>query len=171
MSGPSDTPNEEPERDGQDDELGDAQGRPDLDYDAEFERLVAGFGPTPAFEDRPRERPAEQPDGDERLRRLFRPVQPPGDEVAPDADAVAPDDHFVPPPAPPLPRPEPRRLAAWTALFGAPIAGLVLLVLSVAVPSIVQIGLFVAFVWGFVFLVATMNSGGHRDGWDDGARL
>ena len=140
----------------------------DLDFDAEFSRLVADWGPTPGFEDE-QKKAEEKPRSDEGLRRLLRQAWP--DEDPEPAAPVDHEEHFEPPPPPPLPRPEPRRLAAWIALFGAPILGLILLVSPLPLPSYVRYLLFGAFVGGFGYLVATMGDGRGRDGWDDGARL
>jgi hypothetical protein len=143
---------------------------PELDFDAEFSRLVADWGPTPDVEEvRKDARPAaERPAEDDGLRRLLRQAWPEEPErEQPETDDEA---HFEPPPPPPIPRPEPRRLAAWVALLGAPVLGLVLVISPIVLPSWVGFGLFVAFVGGFGYLVATMGAG-RGDGWDDGARL
>ena len=165
----------------------DPRDRHDLDFDAEFERLIADWGPTPdelaapdeadgadgadeadaeASEtpDEPSTAPAAPAESDS-LRNLFRGAWPDEGETEPEDSA----EHFVPPPAPPIPRPEPRRAVAWAGLACAPLVGLVLLVLG-ALPSWASFLLFCWFVGGFAYLVATMNSGG-RDGWDDGARI
>ena len=153
-----------PDRDPDDESSASSPEEPDLDFDAEFSRLVADWGPTPDLEEPEPPAPARS---DDSLQRLLRQAWP-DDEPAP---VTRPDDegHFEPPPPPPIPHPEPRRLAAWVALFGAPIVGLVLLVSPLPLPSYVGYALFAAFVGGFGYLVWTM--GGPRDGWDDGARL
>ncbi len=79
------------------------------------------------------------------------------------------EGHFVPPPAPPLPSVEPRRRAAWLALFGAPLVMLVVIVFGVGLPGWVVAGLALAFIGGFVYLVATMGASGGPDWPDDGA--
>jgi hypothetical protein len=79
------------------------------------------------------------------------------------------EGHFVPPPPPPLPAVEPRRRAAWAALFGAPLVMLVVIVAGVGVPGWVVVGLALAFIGGFVYLVATMGSPGGPRWPDDGA--
>jgi hypothetical protein len=68
---------------------------------------------------------------------------------------------------------EPRRRLAWTGLLGAPVVGLLLLVLHVVVPSWVSSMLVCAFVGGFCYLVATMGQQPTRGDWpgDDGAVL
>jgi hypothetical protein len=82
------------------------------------------------------------------------------------------EGHFIPPPPPPLPSVEPRRRAAWMALFGAPLLMLVVIVAGVGLPGWVVVGLALAFIGGFVYLVATMGGSGRSGGpgWpDDGA--
>lgn len=147
-----------------------------LDVDAEFDRMVADWGPTPTF-DEPAPEAAEaaevadpEPErgSDESLRHLLKQAWP---EDPPSRPRPDDEGHFVPPPPPPIPRPEPRRLLAWVAMFGAPMVGLVLLVSGAPLPSYVGYGLFAAFVGGFGYLVATMGRRGDQDGWDDGARL
>ena len=147
----------------------DADNPTGLDFDAEFSRLVADWGPTPSFDEPapPDESRVEPVRSDDSLKRLLRQAWP---DEEPVREPVEPEDHFEPPPPPPLPRPEPRRLAAWVALFGAPILGLVLLVSPLPLPSYVGYALFGAFVGGFGYLVWTMGSG-RGEGWDDGARL
>ena len=145
-----------------------APGEPELDFDAEFSRLIADWGPTPDVEEVAREaRPSTPPSSDDSLKKLLRQAWP-DDEPA----RLTPEDegHFQPPPPPPIPRPEPRRLVAWIALFGAPILGLVLLVTPLALPPEIGYLLFASFVGGFGYLVWTMGGRGN-DGWDDGARL
>jgi len=109
--------------------------------------------------------------GDDGLRRLFTPAwtPEPSAELEPEDDT---EEHFVPPPPPPLPTLEPRRKAAWTALIGTPVVALVLLVAGVTLPEWMAVGLVLAFVGGFGYLVATMGSS-PPDDWsgDDGARL
>jgi hypothetical protein len=143
---------------------------PELDFEAEFSRLIADWGPTPDVEEvRKEARPSPPPaSSDDSLKRLLRQAWPDEQPTRPAAEDEA---HFEPPPPPPIPRPEPRRLAAWIALFGAPILGLLLLVSPLAMPSYVGYGLFVSFVGGFGYLVWTMGAGRGHDGWDDGARL
>jgi hypothetical protein len=165
----------------------------DLDFDAEFRRIVADWTP-PEAQDPSSEAtdpPVEPPDlsgeaqdpsvepvepsvepvepsvepVDANLRNLFRQAWADADEPPP----PDPDEHFVPPPAPPIPRPEPRRLLAWSGMLLAPMLALLLLVLG-SLPTYASFLLFSWFVGGFGYLVATMKDGG-RDGWDDGARV
>jgi hypothetical protein len=76
--------------------------------------------------------------------------------------------HFVPPEPPPLPRATPARRLAWLGLFVPPVLMLVAVVLGWTFPAWVAVGLVMAFVGGFNFLVATMPRD-RDDGWDDGA--
>ena len=80
------------------------------------------------------------------------------------------DEAFVPPPPPPLPRVAPKRLVAWTGVFGSPTVLLTALLLGVSLPAWLGYLLVAAFVGGFVYLVAMMPRG-PRDPFDDGARL
>jgi hypothetical protein len=159
-----------PDRDPDDQDAGRADDEPELDFDAEFSRLIADWGPTPDVEEvRKEARPPAGPSAgpsDDSLRRLLRPAWP--DEPAP---AQRDDEHFEPPAPPPIARPEPRRLIAWVALVGAPILGLVLLVSPLTLPPYIGYLLFASFVGGFGYLVWTMGAGRGQDGWDDGARL
>lgn len=104
------------------------------------------------------------------------PPEPPTDPelVVPSTPPVHEQHHdeerFVPPTPPPLPWVEPRRRAAWAGLFGAPVVLLVLTVLGQSLPRLLAYAMVIAFVGGFVYLVATMPTG-PRDPGDDGARI
>jgi hypothetical protein len=161
-----------------------------LDVDAAFAEIIAQWEPDEAStwpgpgEDRPDDdaldtdtrsdtgpdavRPGEG--GDDGLRRLFTPAWTP--EPSAELEPEAEEEHFVPPPPPPLPTLEPRRKAAWTALVGTPVIALALLVAGVTLPEWMAVGLVLAFVGGFGYLVATMGAS-TPDDWsgDDGARL
>ena len=78
------------------------------------------------------------------------------------------EEHFVPPEPPPVPRGTPARRLAWCGLFGAPLLMLTAVVFGWLYPAWLIFGLVVAFIGGFVFLVATMPRDGGDD-WDDGA--
>ena len=78
------------------------------------------------------------------------------------------EEHFVPPEPPPVPRGTPARRLAWCGLFGAPLVMLAAVVFGLQYPAWFIFGLVVAFIGGFVFLVATMPRDGGDD-WDDGA--
>jgi len=153
---------------------------PGLDVDAAFADIVAHWDSTPADDvtgepsgtDSPESAGAEPPAADpqESLGRLFTPAwrQEPEPSPAPWDD----EEHFVPPPPPPVPRPAPGRLLAWAGLLGTPAVALLLVVLHAAVPRWATLGLVLAFVGGFGYLVATMTTE-PPDHWsgDDGARL
>ncbi len=155
-----------------------------LDIDAAFDQIVANW--TPSVVEEPEERgrletpgrteddpPAveeadeggrlETPDPD-RLRNLFRPAWDAPDDIDP-------DEHFIPPPPPPLPPLDPRRKWAWLGMFGSPTLMLLSIIFAVALPGWVMFVLAAAFVGGFVYLVATMDDGRGREGYDDGARV
>ena len=151
---------------------------PGLDVDAAFAEIVAHWGPPS---------PEAQDDVAEPVRAPEPPAARPTPTPTPTPAAAAEtgwDDalnsraswedegHFVPPVPPPLPTVEPRRRAAWIALLGAPVVGLLLVLLQVALPSWVSSFLVCAFVGGFCYLVATMGQSARGD-WpgDDGAVL
>lgn len=140
---------------------------PGLDIDAAFADIVAHWEPSPpAPDDEPPEALAERAV-------LPEPVFPQHEQrSATPAPGDDDEDHFVPPPPPPLPKVEPRRKLAWIGLFGAPVLGLLLLVLGLVVPGWLEVGLVAAFVGDFGYLVATMRSS-PPDPWsgDDGAVL
>ena len=140
-------------------------GEPEIDFDAEFSRLIADWGPTPDVDEVRKE---SRPSSDDSLARLLRQAWP---DEQPARQVPEDEGHFSPPPPPPIERPEPRRLVAWIALFGAPILGLVLLISPLALPPELGYLLFVSFVGGFGYLVWTMGGRGNDGGWDDGARL
>ena len=84
------------------------------------------------------------------------------------------DERYVPPPPPPLPRTTPARFLAWVGVLGAPVAVIVLIVVTQVIgrsfSSWVIGSLVAAFLAGFVYLLITMPSE-PRDPWDDGARV
>lgn len=145
---------------------------PGLDIDAAFAEIVAHWEPSP---------PSTDDDGpDPTAERVViwdpfpapevRPRGTTGPEGQPQPEDE--EEHFIPPPPPPLPKVDPRRRLAWMGLFGAPLLGLLLLVLGIVAPGWVEVGLVAAFVGGFGYLVATMGSS-PPDPWsgDDGAVL
>ena len=95
-----------------------------------------------------------------------RDVQP---EPEPRDDVV--EEHYVPPAPPPLPRLDPRRKLAWFGLVGCPLVLLVGAVLGLTYPGWVALLTALAFIGGFVYLVATMPRRHNDDdyGGDDGA--
>jgi hypothetical protein len=124
--------------------------------DADFQRIVEGFGEAPQF-------PEQLPEA------------PPRPEV-PAELADSPwleEEHFVPEPPPPVPRPKGPRAVAWLGLVGIPLLGALALIVHLPVPAPIPFLLLVGFVASFGFLVATMSSQDDVDPWDgdDGAVL
>jgi hypothetical protein len=78
------------------------------------------------------------------------------------------DDHFVPPPPPPLPKGPPARRLAWLGVLVPPIVMVLAVLVRWPFPTWASFLLVVAFLGGFVFLVATMPREPREDG-DDGA--
>ncbi len=151
---------------------------PGLDVDAAFAEIVANWGPeTP---DVPEEAagatlaPEPAPRAPVPPAAVVDPVPPldPGGDTLNTRATWEDEGHFVPPAPPPLPAVEPRRRTAWVALVGAPVVGLLLVLLQLSIPSWVGSFLACAFVGGFCYLVATMGQPS-REGWsgDDGAVL
>lgn len=92
-------------------------------------------------------------------------------EVPSTDDADAEDDlHRFVAPDPPLPTMEPRRWLAWLAVLGAPVAFVLSAFFNVTLSGLVATALTLAFVGGFLWLVASMPRE-PGDPWDDGARV
>jgi hypothetical protein len=169
---------------------GEHEDRPEIDVDALFAAIVADFarpaprggGPWPASEDLDDEPPADggasgpaPGDGGEApARRIVLPSGPP---PAPDRDVVEgvvddeddeDDDGFVPPEPGPFPRGDRLSRAAWTAVIGGPLFLLVAALTWRTLPSVLLLLALVAFVGGFVTLVARMPAEPPDDP-DDGA--
>jgi hypothetical protein len=85
--------------------------------------------------------------------------------------AEASGDHFVPPPPPPLPATDAITRFAWAAIVGGPLFFFLTALLRFRVASWLAVLAVVAFVGGFVTLVARMKDRGPDDGTgpDDGA--
>jgi hypothetical protein len=116
----------------------------------------------------------DRPDVDG-LTELTTPLEPPAADPEPDEGAVAEpfrieldDETFTPPPLPPPPVISPERRVAWVGLVASPILLVLIQVLDYSLPGIISIGLVVAFIASFGYLVATMTP---RDPDDDGARV
>ncbi len=120
------------------------------DLDLAFEQIVAGFDRT-------------DDDGTA--------VAWPAAEQAPPAAPSVPvtdDDHFVPPTPEPLPELEPITKLAWTGLLGGPLI-MLLSVFGIALPQEIVIFGVIAFVAGFVTLVARLRDRPEDADPDDGA--
>jgi hypothetical protein len=147
----------------------------DLDEDAIWAEIVAGFDTAPEGDEVPwpdqeniAERPAPPREGDDRTGRLprARVIRPSDDapEFPPDADD---EGHYIPPPPPPLPSADPLTKGAWIALIGGPVYLLVTVILDWEVPGWAAFLAVAAFIGGFVTLVLRMGDE-PRDP-DDGA--
>lgn len=120
------------------------------DLDLAFEQIVAGFDRT----------------GDDGTTVAW-PAAEQAPPAAPSA-AVTDDGHFVPPTPEPLPELEPITKLAWTGLLGGPLIMLVS-VFGIALPQEVVIFGVIAFVAGFVTLVARLRDRPEDADPDDGA--
>ena len=88
----------------------------------------------------------------------------------PPASGGAEEERYVPPPPPPLPRADAVTVAAWAALLGGPALVIVMTLAGLSVARSVAVLALVAFVGGFVTLVARMQDRPPTDsGPDDGA--
>jgi hypothetical protein len=112
----------------------------------------------------------ERPDTAE-LAELTTPLEPseadPPDEVDPFRLDVY-DETFVPPPLPPPAVISPERRLAWVGLVASPILLVLINLWDYSLPGILSVGLVIAFVASFGYLVATMAP---HDPDDDGARV
>jgi hypothetical protein len=160
---------------------GSSEVEPAFDLDAEWAQIIANYGDRPVMGSDPEveegaERPSRNPrDADRsRPRNLFdrsylESTTEPSAELNSEA-SWEDEGHFVPPEPPPLPTLEPRRKLAWIGLFGAPAMLLLAVVFGWHYPSWLGTLLVLAFVGGFVYLVATMPRSRPGDwGGDDGA--
>jgi hypothetical protein len=78
------------------------------------------------------------------------------------------DEAFTPPPLPPPAVVSPERRAAWIGLVLSPILLVAINLVDYSLPGILSVGLVIAFIASFGYLVATMAP---RDPDDDGARV
>lgn len=137
---------------------------PELDYDAAFAALVARFGDVPEVE--PAD-PAPSASG-------AGPAIGSGVERNPDAGterhSYPPelDEHFEPPEPGPIPCGDLVSRLAWAGVLGGPAVLLVAAVAAGALPSLMVVAALLAFVGGFITLVARMPADRGDDG-DDGA--
>jgi hypothetical protein len=101
---------------------------------------------------------------------LTTPLDQPEAEPAPEPFVfdLDEDEAFTPPPLPPPPVVSPERRVAWVGLVASPILLVLINLLNYSLPGILSVGLVVAFVASFGYLVATMEP---RDPDDDGARV
>jgi hypothetical protein len=89
------------------------------------------------------------------------------DELDDDTDE---EGHYVPPPPPPVPKGDSVTRWAWAGAIGAPVLGLLLLLLGRNLDGMLGLLLVAAFLAGFVTLVSRLRTGPRiDDGPDDGA--
>ncbi|GAA4230200.1 hypothetical protein GCM10022254_24430 [Actinomadura meridiana] len=144
----------------------------ELDEDAIWAEIVAGFDSTPdgeipwPDEENVSEPPDPPQEGDDRTGRLprARVIEPADAEFPPDETE---EDHYVPPAPPPLPTADPLTKGAWIALIGGPVYLLITVILDWEVPGWAAFLAVAAFIGGFVTLVLRMGDE-PRDP-DDGA--
>lgn len=145
---------------------------PDLDFDAAFEALVAQFSAPDAVPDRP-ERPdrSQGPQASGASAPAVVAPEPEPQPVEADDEPLYPaelDEHFEPPDPPPLGRGDLSSRLAWAGVIGGPAVLLIAAFLGGRLPSYLVVGALLAFVAGFVTLVARMP-GERPDDPDDGA--
>lgn len=80
-----------------------------------------------------------------------------------------PEERYVPPPPPPVPRGTARTRAAWAAVLGGPAVLFVAAIVGWHLEDWVLLVCAVAFLGGFVGLVAGLRTGDEDDDGDDGA--
>jgi hypothetical protein len=78
------------------------------------------------------------------------------------------DEEFTPPPLPPPAVVSPERRVAWVGLVLSPVLLVMVNLWDYSLPGIISVGLVIAFLGSFGYLVATMTP---RDPDDDGARV
>ena len=96
------------------------------------------------------------------------PAPAPDGEDEPSRFEMDAEEPFTPPPLPPPPVVTPERRVAWVGLVLCPILLVALNLVDYSLPGILSVGLVIAFVASFGYLVATMAP---RDPDDDGARV
>jgi hypothetical protein len=174
---------------------GEREDHPELDVDAAFAAIVAGFaeplptgvGPWPAAEDvdadaassDPATEPSPFPDsaGMSPEARGPRHRQPDGsldrgDRANDEAPGAAPgeddEERFVPPEPPPITSTDLASRLAWLGVLGGPLVLLLAALTWSHLPTLVVLGALSAFVGGFITLVARLPRD-RDDGPDDGA--
>ena len=90
-----------------------------------------------------------------------------------DHDDYSDHDKFVPPPAPPIKlSSDPITVLAWIGVLGGPLVIVLVGILASSIPVLLGAIATIAFVGGFVTLVARAKPRAKQDdGWDDGAVL
>jgi hypothetical protein len=137
------------------------ESRPELDLETAFADIVARYGdPAPASGPWPR---AEDVEPDPAVVTATPAPDPP--EIA------ALDEHFVPPEVPPIQGGDLVSRLAWAGVIGGPLVLLLAAVLGGVVPSYLLATALLAFIGGFVVLVARMPAHPSTDDGQDGAVL
>lgn len=165
-------------------------GRPDPEeLDAEFDAIVArltapetGAAPWPEAEQTsdaadppPAPPPARRtPDRDwaewDDLRIPSVEPESESESLEDEDDDDSDDGHFVPPEPAPVPRGDSRTRWAWAGALGAPVLAIVLPLLGWGLDGLTGIGLVLAFLVGFGYLISRLREGPRIDGGpDDGA--
>jgi hypothetical protein len=174
---------------------GEREDHPELDVDAAFAAIVAGFaeplptgvGPWPAVEDVDADAPASDPPTDPtpfpdpadlragtrtpRHRLPDGSLDPAdrGNGEGPGSPADADDEErFVPPEPPPITSTDLASRLAWLGVLGGPLVLLLAALTWSHLPTLVVLGALSAFVGGFITLVARLPRD-RDDGPDDGA--
>ncbi len=182
--GPGEAPGQEEHDDvpGLGGDLGD-----ELDVDTAFAEIVAGWaadapagiGPWPASEDVDPEDSSQRRDRRARHLRDDAEAGPPAAEAGPtlsaywrdggvDEAAASDPDRFVPPDPPPLPRGDLLFRLAWAGVIGGPLFLVIAVIFWPSLPQTLLLVALMAFVGGFVTLVARMPGERGEDD-DDGA--
>jgi hypothetical protein len=161
---------------------GEPDRRPDLDIESAFAAIVADFAaaappgpsPWPASEDLEDEpAPVPIPPIDHREGTVRRIVLSGVESVEKDdrieaADEDDAEEGYIPPEPPPFPRGDPVSRFAWSAVIGGPVFLLIAALIWRNLPTPLLLVALLAFVAGFVTLVARMPPD-HPDDPDDGA--
>lgn len=146
-------------------------GAPEIDEDAIFAEIVAGFGTTPSDVSWPDEENIHPDEDDKQDRtgkmptaRVVFSSDPREEEEMPEEDH---DGHYEPPPPPPLPTGDPTTRLAWICLVGGPVYILATVFADWQAPGWAAFLAVAAFIGGFVTLVLRMGDEPRDD--DDGA--
>jgi hypothetical protein len=175
---------------------GEREDHPELDVDAAFAAIVAGFaeplptgaGPWPAAEDVDADAPPQDPPTDPtpfpdvaRLRPSTRTPRhrlpdgslDPRDRADGEGSGSLPgeddEERFVPPEPPPITSTDLASRLAWLGVLGGPLVLLLAALTWNHLPTLVVLAALSAFVGGFITRVARLPRDRDEDGPDDGA--
>lgn len=150
---------------------------PELDEDAIFAEIVAGFGEIPKDVPWPDQENLGPKDDDGQdvsgalptARVVYSSEASREEEFPPPGEELDEDEgHYEPPPPPPLPTGDPATRLAWLCLVGGPLYILATVIFRWQAPGWAAFMAVAAFIGGFVTLVLRMGDE-PRDGDDDGA--